>query len=368
MKIIKNISFLYIIKLNLFLILFFLISVYSSIAVKGKKIKNHKTSEKVEIKKNIKNTMLKLKNFPESNDIIKNKNKTVNTEKLSQSAKERYQLKNYYIQTNDNNVIDKNIYIQNEPTAFPFIIKNYEFIQNYFKINNIDPLQHEFKIGLLLLNKYLTSGLPLKKSLIKLLEKIKKIKIPEKTTIFDLIKIKNKNNINEKNENDSKIVNIINKTVIYNGKNKIEKERAINKLYNNIERKEGLLIIQKFNNKNFTIKEQNNTYGDLSPSKDIYEKLIDNKNILYDGENNNKFLIPHRNLPETTPETTEFYSIYPQIKSNMVQYYSVNSNSSHDTLTINKIEDIINNLDYDFFYVITPIPFSQLIDLFGFIT
>lgn len=318
---------------------------FSNTDIPGKKIKKQKTYKKEQIKKNILNTITKIESLPihynnnPSNPIIEN---------LSQSAQERYKLENNY--TFGNIAVNNTIILPSQKKSFfalPFIQKNYAFINNYLTVNNIEMGNISYYFTLLLLYKNLITGNKLKESLNKAIFQIKKSPPINGNGIISLL-------CNNKKYPDDQMIENINNIILYNGSNPIEIDRAINRLYNNAKRKPVLLIIDQYDKNNFTIKENNNTYGELAPSKDIYQKIINDKTKLEDQKMRDRFQLLRRNISIYPPIQTKYFLAIPKIKSNIVEYMTLEKNRDEE-IEIKKIETIINNLNKDYFYSLSII-------------
>ncbi len=325
--------------INIAIILIFLNKKIIFSAYAGKKIKTTKSNEKKLIKKEIINTAYSLKKAIKNYKIETNKN--INLEKLSISAEEKYKLDNNYIQGNIINTINI-IPKKNKISTIQFIEKNYNFIENFFINHNIQNDNLNFYIALLILNNKIKSGENIYQALNETLIHIKKYNINFTSILSYLYNTKNKNINNI--FYDDQIIHMIQQILIYNGSNHIEIERAINRFYNIANREPVILIIEQHNKEQFEIKENNNTYGELTPDKSIYQKLVYNKNKLENEQMRDHFKLLRRNMPEQNPIKTEYYLVDPKIDSNIVQYITLENDKTKN------IEAIINNLNKDYFY------------------
>lgn len=202
----------------------------------------------------------------------------------------------------------------------------------------------------LLLNRYVSQGYNFKDAL----ESIS-IRLKKQHLFFEGV-MQLFENLNNSDFYDDFIVNILQNTLIFNGSDKIEKDRAINRFYNYADRNPVMLIIQQYNKNDFTIKENNSTYGELSPSKDIYQKLIYDKTKLESNAMRNYFQLSRRDMPDKKPIKIIYNIVVPKIKSNITEYIAIDV----ETFDIKKIETIINKLDPDYFYSLSVISEKQL--------
>ena len=358
MKNLNNKFFIFL-KLNIISISIFFNTLILMDFIPGKKIKTQKNPQKELIKKNILNTISKIKNLRDNFDRSSNLSKELAIENLSPSAQERYKLENNYIEGNItvNNTELKNINKKDSKFILPFIKKNYFFIENFLATHNILKNTFQYYCALLSLNNYLIQGYTIKDSLNKIVKEIKSSSIHSDGFINFLYKLKTKNNLND--TYDNQMILLLNKILLYNGSDNIEVERAINRFYNNANRKPGILIIEQYEKNNFTIKENNNTYGELAPSKDIYQKLIYDKTKLETEIMRNRFQLLRRNISEEGPIKSSYYLTAPKIKNNIVEYFVI-TDESEKAITINKIEDVIKNLTKDFYYILYFIEEKEL--------
>jgi hypothetical protein len=320
------------------------------IIVPGKKIKKNKNKNKNQIKENIINTM----NYIKDIDIYTKPKKTnMIIENLSNSAQERYKLENNFVTgIVKDPQFKKNIEIEKiEHLTFEFIINNYDFIEQYMKNEKIIENSPQYALFLLFFEKNLKKGLKMQTSLEKALLKTKNINFEKNFTIIEFIYKMKEINTLQKHKFDNNAQNILNKIILFNHEDKIELDRAINRLYNFSNRHPVLIIIEQYHKNNFTIKENNNTYGELGPDKEIYQKIFFNKNKLEEIENQDRNLLSRRHMPETKPKNIFYYAAFPYNNSNIITYKIFKENNKKPETQ--KIENIIKNLDSNYFYSIS---------------
>jgi hypothetical protein len=350
MKIIKK-NFFTLLIVNVIILKVFFGQLIAKDDIPGRKIKKQKAYEKKLIKKNILITAANLlgNNNRGNKEIVQ---KNINIDNLSQSAQDRYKLENNFIQgvvsVEDKKLIHSSK--NNTDYILPFLKTNYGFIEKYLLDNNIQKNSLLYYITLLFLNNTIAQGNNLKKSLAEVVLKIKNYPDNFQGIIDCLQKLDNNFQF------DDIKIKLLKNTLLYNGSDRIEIDRVINRFYNNANRQPVVLIIQQYSKNDFTIKENNTTYGELAPSKDIYEKLVHNKKKLEDENMRDYFQLSRRDMPEKKPNTIEYYIVVPKIKSNITEYMTID----RQTQAIKKIETIINNLDRDYFYSLSVMTEKEL--------
>lgn len=349
MKIIKKKFFNFLI-INVIILTMFFSQLIAKNDIPGRKIKKQKNNDKRLIKKEILKTAAIFLDNNFNKESTREKN--VNIDNLSQSAQDRYKLENNFIQgtiqRDYNKIIDVNK--KNTENTLLFLKKNYNVIKDYLEVHNSISDSFLDNIILLLLNRYISQGYSLKDALMAISVRLKKNPV-----IFEGI-IQLLENINNSNLYDDAIITILKNTLIYNGSDKIETDRAINRFYNYANRHPVVLVIQQYNKNDFTIKENNSTYGELSPSKDIYQKLIYDKKKLENSGMRNYFQLSRRDMPEKKPIKIMYNLVVPNIRSNIIEYMTIDT----QTMSLKKIETIINNLDRDYFYSLSVITEKEL--------
>jgi hypothetical protein len=354
MKLIKK-SFFNLLKLHIVILVVFLNQfIIASNSIPGRKIKKQKAYEKKLIKKNILRTVSHFLDTPTNKYISLEKN--TNIDNLSQSAQERYKLENNFIQGSSEgdskNLIDINK--KNMTYLLPFLQSN-RFIKNYLAQSSVFEDSLDYYFVLLLLNKYILEGNTIQESLMQAIFKVKKYSIYFEGIIPLLENLKINNNLS-----DDIVIKVLNRILLYNGSDKIEIDRAINRFYNIANREPVILIIEQCNKNDFTINENNNTYGELGPSKDIYQKLIYDKTKLGEEKMRDYFQLSRRNIANNRAIKIKYYFVVPKIKSNIVEYMTINQKTKKEE----KIETIINNLDSNYFYSLSLLSEKELQYLF----
>jgi hypothetical protein len=343
------------INLIYFLILFTFSSLRADVyEVPGKKIKKTKSRVKNEIKANIINTISFLKH---ESSLPKEKNRGEGLiEKLSQSAKDRYLLHNNYVigDASKLNIVAPDT-ILSLANSISFFQKNYNYIKGFMIKHNIQ-LHSIFNAAFLIhVNNLIKLGWGLQSSLYKALTYLHLYNCFNNGILKGLYRLKNQvydASDEQKEIFDNKAKVMLNNILLFNGSNKIERDRAINRLYNNANRKSAILIIEKYDKNDVSFLEPNNTYGELAPSKDIYEKVLFKKSVLEDAEMRDRFSLRRREMPEITPKNIDFFTIIPKINNNIVEYYVLDE-GDENKLEIKKIEALINALDENAVYCLS---------------
>jgi hypothetical protein len=139
------------------------------------------------------------------------------------------------------------------------------------------------------------------------------------------------------------------------------------------------LIVSKFSENDFSPLDLTNTYGELDPSRDIYQKIlfdssfsetqflksISNKDFYVNFTD--RFDLPHRNLPIKKPLQTVSLIGLPEIHSNMVNYsfLEISQNISEEQIAKVSFKKYIDSLTSSGVYSIQVL---SLDDLFWLVT
>lgn len=343
-------------KKTLFFILFlnFTIS-WNALSTKyiGKKIKEHKSPIKNTIAEKIDTNIGSL--FHSMTD----QKSSLDVSDLSASALSRYCGKTYYIQSSnlDQTIIgektyDNNICQKDNSLLFYFLNKNLSRIK--MKIDQLYPQANQFQKQyylLLFINKIL-QGEPS-----RTIQK-EMIPLPLHLSEFDitaLLVYKKKFITSDKQDLfDQKAENLLLQTFIFNDTDKVEKDRVSNRITYVGQRNPLMLIITKYDKSTFTPQECLNTFGEMTPSRDIYQKLLFTPATSYYNVTEGTYQMLHRNIPDKKYTNISYALAIPEIHDNMVTYYIFeNSNTI-------KLNEYIKNFNNDQMIIISALQFKQL--------
>jgi len=311
-------------------------------AYQGKLIKTHKSELKNKIEENIE------KNIEELFKTVTDQKVTMDKSFLSASAMSRYCGQSYYIKKDplynsiiNDQQISKKSCNQNNTILFNFLSDKIAGIEN--KIQKTYPLQSilfQKYILLLLINNILQG-----QSIAASLPEIKSAPLLKNNIIALLLAKKTVASAFAKNDFDRTAEEILLKTFICNGADRVEKDRITNRIINSAARKPILIITELFDPNNFTQAEVNNTFGEMTPSRDIYQKILFNPNQYY-KTTEARYQMMHRNIPDQKG-TCSFYIAIPLIADNMVTYYIMENGKKI------KLNEFINSVTKNKFFMFT---------------
>lgn len=316
----------------------------------GRKIKHHKNKKKIHIKNNIIELASSLKNSESSS-------KFLNTPP-SATAEARYKINNFYVTKNNATKNNASHYYHSNSKmhVLQYLLNNYDEIQ--IKLNqtlNSTDLPWS-NIAFLIFVKYIILGEQFQIALQKTISEVnnmKSISTFNKKEKYDLVTLleKKKTRINgfQKDIFDTKVIDILKKSLLWNAKNTTETDRVTNRVYNIAKHEPVLLLISYYNQNIFTIKEITTTYGELELSKDIYEKILFKKVKIHNEKEQAQFSALRRNLPDGPAQKHESIILIPEITNNIIEYWTLIKEK--DSIKKIKLETFVKNLSKDNFYL-----------------
>jgi hypothetical protein len=322
----------------------------------GKEIKSIKSQEKNKIAKEIESRM---------NDLflhLVNPKSPKDISMLSATGLSRYCGKKYYIQKNnlDNRIIQEagtginELCSKDNTVLFDFITprigylkekirtfyqKESQFLTEYHFLQFIEAILagHSTQDALHNNHDIQQNEISLKSpNIIELLIRKKNTTTPDQETFFD-----------------TTADDLLLKTFIVNMHNKIEIDRVINRIENATGRKPCLLTISSYLESDFGTNEKLNTFGEMTPDRDTYKKILFTKNT-YPHNNESSYQMMHRNIPFHSTPDNMYITIIPRIKNNITEYYTIIDNK---IIPLKKYIQSIQNKD---FLCISVLPTSQI--------
>lgn len=293
----------------------------------NKKIKSTKSPIKKKIYQSIREQL--------DNQTISNKNYRINQEKknipirddYSETMQERIKIKEIYNTKNKENPTKETVNQKKKSnTINHFLIKNYSLIQKKLENNfNINKNSLFFSIALPIISHLISQGKDLSESITVAGQLITtssfyKINQNKNTNLILPYLFDYQNNIIDEKEIDTynKIAtHILDNSIIFNPNNTIETERAINKLYNNLKRKNASIIVSLYDKTSFKSPELLETYGALEINKDIYRDLLK-----LPADSIDRQQIKTRSIKNLkNPTTEQYYSLFSELRQSIINYH-----------------------------------------------